>query len=173
MLLIAVLAFLSAALLLFWFSKRQTPKISQNDRFQFDLPNPRPLFAPTEQDLKRERDEAKAIKIARREYLAKKEARAIVDEILLKWRERPSANNTVQLLRAAAESGLEGDLTRAADEIINLFRKSGIDGVSAISLAALIDSHIHLLSDTERSSGAVFWLKQEVAKLNSGENTDN
>ena len=165
---IAVLAFLSAAILLFWASKRRRPQLPEKRNYSPEPPpNVRPLFAPSEDDLKRDREQAEAREIAKREYLAKVDARAIVDAYLRNWREDPTRKNAVELLQVAAENGLAGDLARAADEIIDSFRKSGIDGLSASDLAALVNSHISLLSQTERSSGEIFWLKQEVARLGS------
>jgi hypothetical protein len=167
LLIFAVLAFLSAALLLFWYSRRQDQEVSEPPPFSLDPPTARSLFAPSEQDLRLERERTEAIEIARREYRAKAEARAIVDASLLKWREEPNATNAAELLRVSAERGLESDFSRAASEIMRLFRESGIDGLKPDELAALLDSHIHILPEMERNSGAVFWLKQEVAKLSS------
>jgi hypothetical protein len=163
----AVLAFVSAAILLFWFSKRHTYKLSESNTRPLESPPARSLFAPSEDDLRREHQQTEAREIAKREYLAKTQARAIVDGSLTKWRENPNGKNAAELLRAAAEKGIEGDFARAADEIVASFRESGIDGLTAGDLAALLDSHTKLLSQTERSSGEIFWLRQEVARLSS------
>jgi len=58
-----------------------------------------------------------------------------------------------------------GNFSRAAEEIITVFREHGIDRLTNSDLAALLDSHIGLLSVSERGSGAIFWLKQEVANF--------
>jgi hypothetical protein len=166
LLIIAVLAVLSAALL-FWFSKRQTHELPEKRNYLIEPPNARPLFAPSDEDLKREQDESEAREIARREYLAKTQARAIVDEHLRKWRDEPNGKNAAELLRVVADHGREGDFARAANEIVDVFRKSGIHGLTGRDLAALFESHMNLLSQTERSSGDMFWLKQEVASLSS------
>ena len=170
-LLFAVLAILSAAFLLSRYSRRQDPELFEPPFNSLEPPpNARPLFAPSNEELRREADENAARAIARREYRAQAGSRAKVDAALEQWRTFRDAKSTGVLLRVTAESGLEGDLTRAAGEIIEQFHGSGIDGLSNNDLAALLDSHIGLVSDTERASGAMFWLKQEATKLRVGKN---
>lgn len=173
LLVFAVFAFLSAALLLFWLSKRQIAKGLDRNSFSLEPPTVRSLFEPSEQDLKHDLEISEAREIARREYVATAQSRAMVDRSLLEWRENPNRKNTAELLRVAAERGLESDFARAGTEIIELFRRSGIEGLKSNDLAALLDSHIHLLSETERGSGAMFWLKQETAELASADDLDN
>ncbi len=168
LLIIAVLAFLSAAILLFWFSKRHNPELLEQRTFSIEPPNARPLFAPSDADLRREANENEAREIARREYRAKTEARGAVDAALSSWRKTPNAGRARELIRVAAICGLEGDLARAAEEILSKFHESGIDGLTKGDLAAFLDSHIRLLPVSDRSSGAIFWLKQEVAGLRRG-----
>ena len=169
LLLIAVLALLSAAFLLFRSTRRPDPELSRPNYPTFDPPaNARPLFAPTDAELKAENDAEAARVIAKREYLSRAASRSAVDAALNEWRTSPSAGSTAELLRVTATSGSDGDLERAAGEIINKFRESGIDGLTHGDVAALIESHIMLLSTQERASGAMFWLKQEVARLRPG-----
>jgi hypothetical protein len=173
LLIIAVLALLSAAFLLFRFAKRPDPELSEPHYSTFEpSAHARPLFAPSDAELKLESDAEAARAIARREHLARAASRASVDAALEAWRAAPAAGNTAELLRVTAESGLEGDFERAAREVINKFRKAGINGLSDHDLAALIDSHIRLLSAEERASGAIFWLKQEAAKFRPGSVSD-
>ena len=166
LLIIAVLALLSAAFLLFRFTRRHDPELTEPQYSSFDPPpNARPLFAPTDAELKLETDAEAARAIAKREYLARAASRSAVDAALNAWRTSPNAETTSELLRVTAESGSDGDFARAAGEVITKFRKSGISGLSENDLAALIDSHIRLLSPQESASGAIFWLRQEAAKL--------
>ena len=166
LLIIAVLAFLSAAFLLFRFTRRHNPQLSGHNSLPIGPPlNARPLFAPTDKELKQQADEQKARTIARREYRAKADARSAIDKALTAWRTEPNRKHAADLLRVTAEKGLDGDFSRAAEEILRVFRESGIDGLTDSDLAALLDSHVSLLPVSERSSGAIFWLKQEVAKL--------
>ncbi len=163
---IAVLAILSATYVLFRLTRRHDPELPQyNFNYDEPPPNARPLFAPTREELQLEAETNAARALARREYRAKAGARAAVDAALLKWRAMPDRNNAAELLGVAAGNGLEGDFSRAASEIIEQFHGPGIDGLANNDLAALLDSHIRLVSDQERASGAMFWLKQEAAKL--------
>lgn len=169
LLIIAVLAFVSAALLLFRYAKRQQPQISDKNRGLSDPPlGARPLFAPTDEELRRDAREQSAREIAKREYSARAESRKQIDAALLDWRENKDLKSAAELLNVAAESGRDGDFARAAEEMLAIHNESGIDGVSTNDLADLIDSHLMLLPNEERSSGANFWLKKEVAKLRSG-----
>ncbi|MEP6787567.1 MAG: hypothetical protein ABJB40_03990 [Acidobacteriota bacterium] len=127
--------------------------------------NARPLFAPTDEELKQKADEQKARSIARREYRAKAANRSAIDKALTGWRTEPNGKTASELLRITSVNGLDGDFSRAATEILKAFHESGVDGLTNDDLAALVDSHVSLLPVSERSSGAIFWLKQEVAKL--------
>jgi len=131
----------------------------------------RPLFEPSADELKREAAEADAREIARREYRAKAELGARVGAALNAWRQARDRKTAIEMLRVASESGREGDLVRAAREIIEFHEASGITGLTNDKLAILVASHIKLLPINERSSGDVFWLKQEVARLGSGTDT--
>lgn len=166
LLIIAVLAFLSAAFLLFRFARRHDSHLLPQNSVSSDPPlNARPLFAPTDEELKQKADEQKARSIARREYRAKAANRSAIDKALAAWRAEPNRKHAAELLCLTAETGLDGDFSRAAGEILTVFHGSGIDGLASNDLAALLDSHVSLLPISERSSGAIFWLKQEVAKL--------
>src|SRR5258706_1098848 len=146
LLIFSVLAFLSAAFLLFRFARRHNPQLlDQNSPLIGPPLNSRPLFAPTDRELKQEANQQKARSIARREYRAKAEARSIVDEALTEWRTEPNGKHAAELLRITAEKGLDNDFSRAADEILKVFDESGIDGLTNNDLAALLDSHIQLL----------------------------
>jgi hypothetical protein len=49
-----------------------------------------------------------------------------------------------------------------------VLKRSGEQGASPLSrvdAAALVDSHMRLLPQEERSSGALFWLREEVTKM--------
>lgn len=167
----AVFAVLAAALLLFRITKRHDIEISEPISTELGPPpNARPLFAPTDEELRLETEEKEAQAIARREYRSRAAARKKVDDALSAWRENGDSASAARLLRVTAEDGLEGDLDKAASELIRKFHESGIPGLTNNDLAALLDSHIALLSNTERASGAIFWLKQEVAKLRSDTN---
>lgn len=158
---------LSAAGILFWITKRRNVQFPKNLQSTFSEPpiGARPLFEPTKLELKAESDAEAARLIAGREYHANAERRSRVDAALERWRTEHSKAAAADLLRVAVNDGMSGDLVRAANEITIVFRENGISGLTSSDLAALLDSHMRLLSDTERSSGAMFWLRQEVAEL--------
>ena len=165
LLIIAVLASLSAAFLLFRFAKRR-PELPVHKTISTEPPlNARPLFAATDEELRRDADEKAARSIARREYRAKAKARESVDAALMDWRAERNVRTAARLLRVAIDSDLEGAFSRAANEIIEDFRASRLSGIAESDLAALLDSHLRLLPAEERSSGELFWLKQEISKL--------
>ena len=86
LLIIAVLASLSAAFLLFRYAKRRPEPPVHKTISTEPPPNARPLFAPTDEELRRETDEKAARSIARREYRAKAKVRESIDAALLDWR---------------------------------------------------------------------------------------
>ena len=158
----------SAVLLLFRYFRWQKMGNGLPRSFPDDPPpNARPLFAPTDDELRLETEAKAARSIARREYRARADARARVDDALANWRSVGNVKSAAELLRLTVEDGLEGDFTRAAGEIIRVFRASGVIGLSAPDLAALLDSLYRLLPAAERSSGEFFWLKEEIAALAS------
>lgn len=173
LILIAVLAFLSAAFLLIRLAFRHQPgfPIHTNLTLSEPPPNARPLFQPTDAELRRDAKLDEARQIARREYSATAEARAAVDKVLLDWRSTPDAARTIEMMRVASQSGSDGDFERAAREVLEHFSKTGITGLTDGDLAALLESHIMLLPAAERGSGAIFWLKQEVARLRTEVNS--
>jgi hypothetical protein len=170
-LLIAVLAFLSAAFLLFRYTRRHDPLLSDDTNYTQE-PHGRPLFEPTEDELRHDAKMEQARLIAKREYLAKADAREMVDKAVADWRSARDRKSAAELLRVTAESGLDGDFSKAAGEIIEQFHGPGIDGLTNEDLAALLDSHIGLLSMSERGTGSIFWLKQEVARLRAAIDVD-
>jgi hypothetical protein len=165
---LAALAVVSAGFLLYRYLRR-TENIEAVPRFIPDDPpqNARPLFLPTDDELCRETAARSARALARREYRARSAARSAVDKSLLAWRNAPDRVHTVEMLRVTAERGREGDLSRAAGEIVERFQRAGIDGLEARDLAVLLDSHLRLLPVNERGSGELFWLKEEIARLSA------
>jgi hypothetical protein len=166
MLIIAVLATASAAFLLFRYLRRQEDSVPIRKFIpENPPPNARPLFVPTDAELRQETATQTARSIARREYRSHTKSRAIVDEALSRWRNDPNGRSAAELLRVTAEHGLDGDFSRAAGEIVERSRVQGVSGLTPYDLAALLDSHLRILPATERGSGELFWLKEEIARL--------
>ena len=169
LLLIAVLAVISAAVLLVYYVKRQDRDlIEDNPSYNLSAENFRPLFAPTDEEMREfEREES-----AKREVAARAEAEmaeaAKKDEIRrlqIEWKAFPDKQKTIELLYAASQTGDADVFCDASEQILQVFRETGIGGLSPDGLAELLDSHYRLLPQAERSSGAVFRLKQEIAEL--------
>lgn len=167
LLIIAVLALLSAAFLLFRYAMRRHTKLPTPDpTYPLEPPsNARPLFEPTEEDLRRELAEREAKTIASREYRSRAKAREEIDNALNAWRAERNALAAGELLRSTAKFSLEGSFYRAAKEILDDFHASRTVRLDAGDLAALLDSHVRLLPAEIRSSGELFWLKREIADL--------
>ena len=167
--LLAVFAIIAAAALLAKFANRQIIQPFNSDRHN-DLPPAglRPLFEPTEDDLREfERNElavqkAKELEAARS---AKADRELDLRRLLMAWRTSPSRQNTVDVLKEAAEIGKAELFSEVSEEIIKVFNEQGVGGLSPGELAVLINSHCRLLPQAERSSGALFWLKEETARL--------
>jgi hypothetical protein len=167
--LIVVLALVTAALLLRSQLKLQKSRPADTFRtIDLDPSNLRPLFAPLKKELELDAREKKAREIAKREYLASAEINARVDEALKRWRNDHTISSASELLHVTVSCGREGDFVRAANEILTTFREGGLSGLSADDLALLLESHYRLVPLKERGSGALFLLKEEIAKLRTG-----
>ena len=168
LILIAVLALLSAAYLFARYARRQAYPLPRHNTVLSEAPmGTRPLFEPSAAELRSEELENDARAIARREYSARAEARAMVDHAIREWRESPSAGSASRLLEVTAVSGLSGDFARAAEEILQVYRESGITRLDDSDMAALLDSHLRLIPASNRDAGALFSLQQEIARLRS------
>jgi hypothetical protein len=165
----AVLAFVSAAVLLVTYLARQA-RNPVNEKTVADLPpgHARPLFEPTVDDLKAlERDERQQIAagIKAEHERARDEASQAIDARIAAFAPAANKQNAIDLIVSIAGHGDAGQFSRAASEIIRVFRAGGIDRLTAGDLAALLDSHYRLLPAEVRSSGELFWLKKEIAEL--------
>lgn len=169
LLLIAVLAILSAASLFYlrYWRQRQA-HIDDQKKYLPEQTDLRPLFAPDKQEIARiermNRNEAEEAAKARIETRLDDEFSRAYNE----WMASPSRRTTIGLLSVAVEGGRAERFSEAASEILRVHREAGIDGLTDNDMAALLDSHHKLLPVTERGSGALFWIKQEIASLRSG-----
>src|SRR3954452_19808070 len=154
LLLIAVLAVLSDAFIFWGAVKRRRREIAASASPRItETTNWRPLFEPSREELLADERAQEAREIARREYKARADARAKIDAALNEWRSSGTASTAANLLAVAAEVGDAQDFARAAEEIIQKFRKDGLATITAIQLADLVESHRLLLPVSERSSG--------------------
>lgn len=171
LLLFAVLAGIAAAILLVRYMNRQTLRISETNRFHNIEPeNLRPLFAPTDDDLRageREQAEQEAAERRGAEEAAREEQEAQLMRLLSAWRSAPTRQDAIDLLERSVATGEADVFAEVAEEILKVSNEQGAGAWAPDELAALIDSHIRLLPQAERSSGALFWLKEETARLRS------
>lgn len=149
--------------------KRRANSLKSNNQKQFaDSPPFRPLFAPTDEEIRAcEREKELKVEsekqVAAQKFLLEKEE--ATGEFLKVWFENPTKKKTVELLHLAAQSESAKIFSETAESVIQVFREKRIENLAANDLADLLDSHLGILSQQERASGAVFWLKREVADL--------
>jgi hypothetical protein len=171
LLLLVLLAAVSAAILLIRYLKRQDVRsLEANSNYDLPAENFRPLFAPTDDDLRAfEKEEAANAAADERRAIERIDAERETDvrRLHVAWRAMPSRQNTVDLLVAAAHTGDADLFSDVSRELLKVFGETGIGGLSPMDMAELLNSHYRLLPQAERSSGALFWLKQEIAELNS------
>jgi hypothetical protein len=168
LLLIAVLAILSAAFL-FWAKGRgaQSELTSSVDHQRLDTTQLRPLFEPSQDELEREAREFESRQVADREAAVRADALTQIDDALRAWRSDHSISSAATVLMQMIGKGDADTFSRAAGEIIEYHRATDFQTVSVASVADLIDSHMRLLPVSERSSGTLFWLREEISRLRS------
>lgn len=168
LLLIAVLAILSAAFLFWAKGRRARSEITSSvDQHRIDNTRLRPLFEPSQDDLDNEARAVEARQIDAREDAKRAQADARIVDALDRWRSSPSVSSAADALTLISEDGNGEKFSQAADEMMAYYRATDFQALSAASLADLIDSHIRLLPVSERGSGTLFWLKEEISRLRS------
>lgn len=153
-----------------FYLRRRAKSFAPNNQNQFaeNAPQYRSLFEPDEAEIRlleseetakiqAENDEA-----ARRSSLEKVER---VQELQTIFLENSTRRNAVEFLLSAASGDEAKTFSRAAESVIKVFRENKIKNLTATDLADLLDSRVGLLSQQERASGAIFWLRQEIAEL--------
>jgi hypothetical protein len=162
-----IIVVLLAAIGVAFLVKRQIDRdlLESQEPKQLSETHLRPLFEADEEEVRQldaedaEVIDAEPVDDAREKRLAK------LEEIRQTWGENPDKRNTLELLAAAAETGV-GELYAAeAGEVVGQFRKGKILGLSQLDLADLLETHLWLLPAEERISGEGFLVKQEVSKL--------
>ena len=169
--LFTILVVLSAVAALAILAKRRNSNLlEQNPPKNFAAPNYRPLFAPTEDELRAEAREEKAeaeAKKAEESRLILVEKAEKVSELEKAWASAPDRKRTIELLFLASESENAETFSDISQNVIKLWRENRIENLTAQDLADLLDSHFRILPQQERTSGALFWLKEEIERLRS------
>ena len=149
--------------------KRRTKSLESNNQTNFDdVPPYRSLFAPTDEEIRQSELEENAARLAKET----EEARRLAGEKIEKihecekdWRVAPDRRKTVELLRLASESENAKIFSETAEGVIESWRENQLQDLTGDDLADLLDSHLRTLPQQERTSGAIFWLKQEIINL--------
>lgn len=169
LILYTILVVLSAAALLAILAKRRNSKLlEQNPPKNFEAESFRPLFAPTDDELRAIEREEKALAAAKkadeaRQVLIEKAEKAT--DFAGEWRLAPTRKGTIELLFLAATSESAEIFSEISENVIQLWRENRIENLTAPDLADLLDSHFRILPQQERTSGALFWLKEEIQAL--------
>jgi hypothetical protein len=165
-LLISVLVVLSVAATIYFFQRRQPPSLIEKKTSYFpDETDLRPLFALDQAEIDRAIRQEKAMAANAEAASAKAELDAELEAARRAWLADPGRKTTAQLIKLATETKRADTFAETANEIVRVHRERRISGLTDNDVAALLDSHYLLLPVNERSSGAIFWIKEEIAKL--------
>ncbi len=169
LILFTILVVLSAvALFAISGKRRRSNLLEQNPPKNLSAASFRPLFQPTEDDIrafeleKKLQDEAKKAEDARRILEEKFEK---VREFKKVWRELPDRKKTIELLLLASQTESAKTFSEISGNVIEFWRENRIENLHLKDLADLLDSHFRTLPQQERTSGVGFWLKEEIEKL--------
>ena len=169
LILFTILVVLSTVVAFAVYAKRRNSNLlEQNPPKNLEAPNYRPLFAPTEDELRAQtreeklRAEAKLAEEARRILVEKAEK---VSEFEKTWANAPDRKKTIELLFLAAASENAKIFSEISENVIKLWRETRIENLEARDLADLLDSHFRILPQQERISGVLFWLREEIQNL--------
>ena len=149
--------------------KRRNKSLETKNQKQFDdAPPYRPLFAPTDEEIRAlEREEQTRLESEQKEaehkvLSGKSETMREFEKV---WRNEPNKQNTIEFLRLAAESQSAEVFSQTAENVIQVWHHKRAGGLSKKDLADLLDSHLRILPQQERLSGAMFWIKREIERL--------
>jgi hypothetical protein len=151
-------------------NRRNSKLLEYNSHKNLAAETFRPLFQPTEEDIRgfelAEKAEIEALKA--------KEARRILDEkaknlseFSIAWNNSPDRKTTSELLLMASQSKSAKKFSEISNNVIKVLRENRIENLSARELAELLDSLFRTLPQQERTSGEIFWLREEIKNLNS------
>ena len=159
---------LSAVVGFSFLHKRRAKSLQTNNQNLIEPPLYKSLFAPNEAEIRlfEQADKLKAetekAESANKDLLAKAE---LLSELNKVWLENPNKKNTIELLFLAAQSESAKTFSETAKSVIQVWQTGKLESLTAADLAQLVESHLWLLPQKERTSGAVFWLKQEITDL--------
>jgi len=160
--LVVLLALVGAAILV----KRRIDRdlIESNQPKNLTDTHLRPLF-PEEADERVEEPvdvdviDAEPVDETREKKLAK------LADLRQTWLANPNKRDAASLLLTASECESAAVYSSAADDVIRAWKAGRLDGMSAATLATLIETHLWLLPQMEKMSGEAFVIKQEISAL--------
>ena len=130
--------------------------------------NYRPLFEPTDEDIRQFEAEEKAQLAAKQaddERLISAEKLANLEKLRQDWRASPNNAATIKLLYTASQTENGEAYLETANIVLKAWRTGSIPDLTADDLAHLLDSHFWLLPTHERTPGVSFRIQQEIAGL--------
>jgi hypothetical protein len=130
--------------------------------------NYRPLFEPTDEDLRQFEAEEKAqlaAKQAEDERLISEEKLVNLEKLRQNWRESPNKATTIELLYSASQTENGEAYLETANIVLETWQTGNVSDLAADDLAHLLDSHFWLLPTHERTPGVSFRIQQEIAGL--------
>lgn len=145
-------------------TRNELPESRQPD--YLDRENLRPLFAPDEEELRAEERQQKEAEDQEAAYERAAKKLASFNEFRQTWRESNTRMNTIELLRRASEMESGEIYLETVDAILHN-RTGGFDDDD---LAQLIESHFWLLPAHEKTPGAAYTIKRELAALRGSSN---
>ena len=152
----------------FFLKRRRALSEPQTSKEFREPPVYRSLFEPDDDELRALEREEQARTNAEKLETEEKLLRAKVErvsEFEQIWLDAPDKANTIRLLVCASESESANIFSQTAESVIKSWQENKIKNLTAVDLAELLDSHLKILPQQERFSGALFWLKQEIKNL--------
>ncbi len=150
-----------------FFQKRNIKSLQNSNKDNFE-PSYKSLFAPSDEEIRAFEREAET-KARMEKSESEQKIRLLeserLNEIQKVWTVNPNKNNSIELLFLAAQSKSAETFSKTARSVIRVWQQGSLTNLKAVELAQLIESHIWLLPQKERTSGINFWLKQELAEL--------
>ena len=146
-----------------------SPKLlEENQRRSLAAENYRPLFEPTDEDMRQFEADEKAQLAAKQAY----DDRHISEKKLVNlenfrqtWRESLNRVTTIELLYRASQTESGVAYSETVRIVMEAWRFGKIFDLTADDLAQLLDSHFWLLPTHERTPGVSFRIQQEIADL--------
>jgi hypothetical protein len=128
----------------------------------------RPLFAPTDEDLRLAEAEERKQSTTKQEEAKRQENEeklAKLTEFRQTWSEAPNRAATIELLYRASQLEDGDAYLKTCDGVLAAWRDGKLADISAGDLAQLLETHFWLLPAEKRTPGASFRLKEAAAEL--------